>query len=152
MPKTKNDQKKENQPQKPKTAKLAFYTAVGRRKTAKARVRLQVGSTGKFIVNKKSVEEYFPGEIAKKKYLTPLTLTGSLGRFDIFVTVEGGGKFAQLDALVHGLSRALQIVDRDAFRPILKKQGLLTRDARARERRKAGLAGKARKKKQSPKR
>lgn len=135
---------------KPKTP--SFYLAVGRRKTATARVKLQVGGTGRIIVNKKPIEEYFSGEIAKKSYLEPLVLTNSLGRFDIFIKVEGSGYAGQLGAVIHGLARALEKVDKETYRSLLKKQGLLTRDARAKERRKPGLAGKARKKKQSPKR
>lgn len=156
-------QKKKEAPKtekKPKEAKVkaakpktpSFYLAVGRRKTATARVKLQVGGTGRMVVNKKPIEEYFPGEIAKKFYLEPLILTNSLQRFDIFIKVEGSGHAGQLGAAVHGLARALEKVDKETYRPLLKKQGLLTRDARAKERRKAGLAGKARKKKQSPKR
>lgn len=135
-----------------KTKTPSFYLAVGRRKTASARVKLQVGGTGKFMVNKKPVEEYFSGEIAKSLYLEPLKITNNLGRFDVFVKVEGSGKSAQVGAVVHGLSRALDMVDKETYHLLLKKRGLLTRDARARERRKPGQAGRARAKKQSPKR
>lgn len=130
----------------------SYYLAVGRRKTAVARVKLRGGGTGKMMVNQKPIDEYFPGEVAQKFYLEPLILTNTLGRFDIFVKVEGSGKSAQLGALVHGLARVLDEVDRESYHPILKKQGFLTRDPRAKERRKPGLAGKARKRKQSPKR
>lgn len=132
--------------------KATYYQAVGRRKTASASVRLQVQGTGKFLVNRKPVGEYFSGVVAKEFYLEPLKLTNNLERFDIFVRVEGSGKSAQLGAVIHGLSRALAALDREKYRPILKKQSFLTRDPRARERRKPGLAGKARKQKQSPKR
>lgn len=132
--------------------KPSFYMAVGRRKTAQARVKLQVGGEGKMVVNKKPIEEYFPGEVAKKLYLEPLVLTNSLNRFNIFIKVDGSGKSGQLTAVMHGLSRALDKVDRDQYHLLLKKQGFLTRDARARERRKVGLGGKARRRKQSPKR
>lgn len=146
MPRKKKEGKKEIAKKSP------LYLAVGRRKTALARVKIRVGGTGKILVNQKSIEEYFPGEVAKRIYLEPLVLTNNLDRFDIFIKVEGSGKSAQLGAVVHGLARALQAVDRENYRPLLKKRGFLTRDARAKERRKPGLAGKARKKKQSPKR
>ncbi|MDP3998788.1 MAG: 30S ribosomal protein S9 [bacterium] len=151
MPKKPIEEKEAVKKEK-KVVQPSYYQAVGRRKTASARVKLQVSGTGKFFVNRKPVEEYFSGEAAKKFYLEPLRLTNNLERFDIFVSVVGSGKAAQLGAVIHGLSRALATLDREKYRPILKKQGLLTRDARARERRKPGLAGKARKHKQSPKR
>jgi len=154
MPRKKQEEIKTKAKKKEKAvpAKVSYYQALGRRKTSVARVKIIVGGSGKIIVNQKPVEEYFPGEIAKKFYLEPLVVTNNLGRFDIVVKVKGSGKSAQLGALVHGLARALQEVDRESCRPILKKQGFLTRDARAKERRKPGLAGKARKRKQSPKR
>lgn len=133
-------------------SKIQYYMAMGRRKTATARVQLRLGGTGKIIVNKKPIEEYFSGEIAPKLYLEPLRLTNNLDRFDIYVKVKGSGKRAQLGAMIHGLARALELVDKETYRPILKKQGFMTRDARARERRKPGQAGRARAKKQSPKR
>ncbi|MBI4999522.1 30S ribosomal protein S9 [Candidatus Gottesmanbacteria bacterium] len=132
--------------------KPSFYQAVGRRKEATARVRLNLGGNGEFIVNEQPVEKYFPGEVAKIAYLRPFQLTDSLGRFRVTVKVEGGGLSGQLGAVIHGIARALEKIDKEKYRPILKKAGLLTRDPRAKERRKAGFAGKARKKKQSPKR
>ena len=141
-----------------------YYEAVGRRKTASARVRLYVIADGpvslhgvslekgSFFVNGKPAETYFPGEVFKKQYLEPFRTTNTVGRFGVSVKTAGGGLSGQLIAAIHGISRALEKVDREKFRPILKKRGFMTRDPRAKERRKAGLAGKARAKKQSPKR
>jgi small subunit ribosomal protein S9 len=141
-----------------------YYEAVGRRREASARVRLYVvGESpvtvsgvvldkGSFFVNGKTAEVYFPGEVWKKMYLEPFRTTNTVGRFGVSVKAAGGGLSGQLIASIHGMSRALEKVDREKFRPILKKRGFLTRDPRAKERRKAGLAGKARAKKQSPKR
>jgi len=128
------------------------YTyAVGRRKTATARVRLFKGK-GKILVNKKPIDEYFPGEVAKVFYLQPFQVTDTMGKYDATVIVEGSGKNGQLDAVVHGISRALDKENKELYHPALKKNKLLTRDARMRERRKPGQMGRARKKKQSPKR
>ena len=85
-------------------------------------------------------------------YQEPFRTTNTLGRFAVSITTTGGGIFGQLGAAIHGLSRALEKVDKEKFRPILKKRGLMTRDPRKKERRKAGFAGKARARKQSPKR
>lgn len=142
----------------------SYFEAVGRRKNASARVRLHtimdetmaVGDLtlkkGDIAVNDRPVESYFPGEVFKKMYFEPLRTTNTIGRFVITVHVSGGGLSGQIGAAVHGISRALCKVDEEKFRPILKKRGLLTRDPRKRERRKAGLAHSARAKKQSPKR
>lgn len=132
--------------------KKDFYQAVGRRKESTARVRLAVGGNGEIIVNNRPAGEYFPGEIAKLAYLAPLKLTDSLNRFKITVKVEGGGLSGQLGAMIHGMARALEKIDKEKYRPVLKKAGFLTRDPRAKERRKAGFAHKARARKQSPKR
>lgn len=149
----------------PRKKTLKYYEAVGRRKEATARVRLcivagkkgvKVGEReikkGEIIVNGKPIEEIYPHEWEKNIYMKPLVLTKNEDRFAISIKVEGGGKNGQLGAIVHGLARALEKVDREAYRPILKKEGLLTRDPRERERRKVGTGGKARRKKQSPKR
>lgn len=134
--------------------KKSLYSAVGRRKQSVAQVRL-VPKTGKgeggIFVNGKPIDDYFRGKVYEKFYLEPFRITNTIGRFRVEVKVEGGGVSGQLGACIHAFSRVLLEVD-EKFRPILKKRGLLTRDARAKERRKAGLAGKARKKKQSPKR
>ncbi len=129
----------------------AYVQAVGRRKEAVARVRLFKGQ-GQMMINGKPISDYFKGPVFQKTYQKPLELTHSLGQFTATVKIEGGGKVSQLGALVHGLARALGKQDKENFRGPLKKAGLLTRDARVKERRKFGLAGKARAKKQSPKR
>ena len=151
-----------NMPKKAKS--LTYYEAIGRRKSAVARVRLHLAvkgieakvsdvkmAKGDIIVNKLPVTEYFTDQVGKLLYEGPLKLTDSLGRFIITVMVQGGGKRGQLDAMVLGISRALLKVDGDN-RKKLKPHGLLTRDARVRERRKVGMGGRARRKKQSPKR
>lgn len=147
-----------------KTDSIAYYEAFGRRKEATARVRLYVVKEqsvavggqhvekGAIVVNGKSAEVYFPGEVYKKLYQEPLRTTNTASRFAIVIKTLGGGLMSQLGATVLGMSRALEKIDKEKMRPILKKKGFLTRDARVKERRKAGLAGKARAKKQSPKR
>lgn len=128
------------------------YTyAVGRRRTAAARVRLFKGK-GENVVNEKPFWEYFAGTINKIAWMRPFKLTDTEGKYYVTVKVVGGGKNGQLGAVVHGVARTLAKVDEEKFRPPLKKAGLLTRDARIRERRKVGTGGKARRKKQSPKR
>ncbi|OGK11875.1 30S ribosomal protein S9 [Candidatus Roizmanbacteria bacterium RIFCSPLOWO2_01_FULL_37_12] len=148
-----------------KTKDLKYYEAIGRRKEAVARVRLYIVGkdksisfdgkkvkAGEILVNKKPIDNEFPSPAEKKVYLAPLKLTQNENRFAIVILTKGGGRSGQLDAVVHGLSRAIEKVDKEAYRPILKKQGLFTRDARTRERRKVGTGGKARRAKQSPKR
>lgn len=142
---------------------LKYFEGVGRRKEAVARVRLylvnkeisifdQTVKKGDVIVNKKPISFYFSSQAEKNIYLLPLKLTDSENRFAISISVSGGGHVGCLEAIVHGLARALEKVDREKYRPILKKAGLLKRDARERERRKVGTGGKARRAKQSPKR
>ncbi len=128
-----------------------FVQAVGRRKEAVARVRVMKGNSH-MLVNGMPIHEYFRGPIFQKSYQKPFELTKSLGLMTATIKVEGGGVMSQLGAVVHGISRALQLADKDANRSVLKKAGLLTRDPRARERRKYGLAHAARAKKNSPKR
>lgn len=135
---------------KRKTAKKYIY-AVGRRKTATARVRLFL-KKGPIIVNQKPIEEYFPLSSQKTYYLQPFKATNTLDKFSATIKVFGSGKTGQLEAVRHGLSRALAIAEPDKYRPALKKRGFLTRDSRMKERRKAGYAQSARAKKQSPKR
>lgn len=135
-----------------KTETSAKYTfAVGRRKEAIARIRLFSGR-GQTMVNNKPIEEYFPGEANKALCFAPLKEIDALGKYFVTARILGGGPSGQLDAFVHGLSRALAKVNREKFRKPLKERGFLTRDARTRERRKVGTGGKARRKKQSPKR
>lgn len=140
----------------PKTAPktkpaVNHFQAVGRRREAVARVRLFKGQ-GQLTVNGKPISQYFQGLVAQKLYQQPFELTKTLGELSGSVKVVGGGFSSQLDATIHGISRALQILDKDKHRGILKTNGLLTRDSRSRERRKFGQAGRARAKKQSPKR
>lgn len=123
---------------------------VGRRKEAVARVRLSPGN-GQIMINGKPVVEYFSGPILQKIYSKPLEITKTAGKYAISVKVAGGGQVSQLGAVVHGIARAIAKTSPE-LRTILKKEGLLTRDARAKERRKYGNAQKARAKKQSPKR
>lgn len=128
-----------------------YTQSVGRRKEAIARVRVMVGE-GPTMVNGKPIGEYFKGEISQKKYQAPFEITKTMGKYRATVKVVGGGFSSQLGAVVHGLARALEKTDKENFRGLLKTAGLLTRDPRARERRKMGQGGRARAKKQSPKR
>lgn len=119
-------------------AQEQFY-ATGRRKTAIARVWLTPGS-GNVAVNKQDPKEYFGGIFFENKLGRPFAVTETADKFDIKATVKGGGKSAQIDALVHGISRALQDMDSEMRLP-LKRAGLLTRDPRAKERKKYGQRG-----------
>jgi small subunit ribosomal protein S9 len=130
--------------------KQGGISVVGRRKEAVARVRVNDGN-GTITVNGKPITEYFLGPIFQKLYTKPLELTKTVGKYAITVKVEGGGQVAQLGALVHGMARGLAKME-PSLRVTLKKEGLLTRDPRAKERKKYGNAQKARAKKQSPKR
>lgn len=150
--------------QKQKSVKRDYVYAVGRKKEAVARVRLYTqvkddkkwGENGvskdQILVNEMPIEKYFSGAFAKANYETPLKVTNTLHKYALTIKVTGGGQSGQLAAVVHGISRALALFDKEKYRPLLKTKGLLTRDARVRERRKAGTGGKARRKKQSPKR
>lgn len=130
--------------------KSAFIYARGRRKTAVARVRL-FKKSGETLVNNLPIAKYFPGAVAQKVYQEPFILCNVLDKYYATIKVVGSGKYGQIDAVVHGLSRALTVANPD-FRPLLKKRGLLTRDPRTRQRRMIGKGGKSRRKKQSPKR
>lgn len=136
--------------EKTKPNKSSTITTVGRRKEAIARVRLTDGN-GQITVNSKPISEYFLGLISQKLYSRPFEVTKSLGKFSVSSKVEGGGRTSQLDAVIHAISRALAKQSQE-YRTALKREGFLTRDARVKERRKFGLAHKARAKKQSPKR
>ena len=121
----------------------------GRRKSAVARVFLKPGK-GDIVVNGKPVDEFFSRETGRMIVRQPLVLTDNLVRFDISVNVDGGGESGQAGAVRHGITRAL--IDYDAaLKPVLKKAGLVTRDAREVERKKVGLR-KARRRKQFSKR
>ncbi len=125
------------------------YLGTGRRKNSVARVRLVPG-TGKITVNNKDVEEYIPHADLRLVINQPFGATETVGAYDVLVNVNGGGYAGQAGAIRHGISRALLNVDPD-FRTSLKRAGLLTRDARMVERKKAGLK-KARKASQFSKR
>lgn len=114
-----------------------YFEAVGRRKTATARVRLFTGE-GQIVVNGQPVEEYFDREIDVLHLRQPLEATGSVGDFDVSVLVRGGGISGQAGAIRHGIARALVVADPN-LRPKLRQAGFLTRDARMKERKKPGL-------------
>jgi small subunit ribosomal protein S9 len=115
------------------------YYATGKRKTAIARVWLKPGE-GKITINKRSIDDYLKRETAKMVIRQPLELTETLDKFDIYVNVRGGGISGQAGAIKHGISRALLAVNPD-FRPLLKRNGFLTRDSRIKERKKYGQPG-----------
>ena len=144
---------KRNLKQKPKMAKSKrkYTYAAGKRRSATARVRLFRGKEEN-VVNEQPISKYFPGEVFKSTWMKPFELTETVGKFFVTVKVAGGGKSGQLDATVHGIAKTLNIYKPEKFRAPLKRAGLLTRDPRVRERRKVGTGGKARRKKQSPKR
>ena len=124
--------------------------ALGRRKLAVARVRLVPG-TGAWTINGRDLEDYFPNKLHQQLVRSPFALLDIEGRFDVIARIDGGGVSGQAGAMRHGIARALNNIDRDHNRPALKKAGFLTRDARAVERKKAGLK-KARKASQFSKR
>ena len=114
-----------------------FDYGTGRRKTATARTRLYAGS-GNIEINGRPMEQYFPRKTLQMIIRQPLVLTKNTERFDIKVNVQGGGQAGQAAAVRHGISRALLQADAD-YRPVLKKEGFLTRDPRMKERKKYGL-------------
>ena len=115
-----------------------MYQATGRRKSSIARVRLLPG-TGRIVVNKKDLEDYFGLEVLKNEVKRPFEITGTTGKYDVIALVNGGGTTGQAGALRHGISRALCEVYAEANRPALKAAGFLTRDPRMKERKKYGL-------------
>lgn len=117
-------------------ASAKFY-GTGRRKKSIARVYLVPG-TGKITVNKRDIDEFFGLETLKVIVRQPLVATENTDKFDVIVTVRGGGYTGQAGAIRHGIARALLQADAD-FRPVLKKAGYLTRDPRMKERKKYGL-------------
>jgi small subunit ribosomal protein S9 len=129
-------------------AETNFY-GTGRRKSSTARVFLKPGS-GEFELRGSTLEKRFPSEALRMRIKTPLEVTEAVEKFDILATAKGGGTTGQADALRLGIARALLAYDPE-LRPVLKKAGMLTRDARIKERKKYGLAG-ARKKFQFSKR
>jgi small subunit ribosomal protein S9 len=128
---------------------VTYNYGTGRRKSAVARVFMKAGK-GNIVVNDKPVDVFFSRETGRMVVRQPLTLTETLGKFDIMVNVTGGGESGQAGAVRHGITRAL--IDYDSsFKAVLKQAGLVTRDAREVERKKVGLR-KARRRKQFSKR
>jgi len=115
------------------------YIGTGRRKSSVARVRLVPGD-GKIIINGREIENYIPFAALREVVKQPLVATETTGSYDILVNVNGGGYTGQAGAIRHGIARALLQADPE-FRPTLKRAGLLTRDARMKERKKYGLKG-----------
>ena len=130
--------------------KKDYIYAVGRRKTASARIRLFRGK-GESTVNGLAIEKYFSRPNDDVVWKKPFRVVDVLDKFYVTVRVVGGGKKGQIEASTHGIARALEKANKD-YRTPLKKAGLLKRDPRSRERRKVNTGGKARRKKQSPKR
>jgi len=122
---------------KAKAAKAAKFYGTGRRKSSIARVYLMPGK-GNITVNKRDIDEYFGLETLKVIVRQPLVATDTVEKYDAMITVKGGGFTGQAGAIRHGIARALVNVDAD-FRPVLKKEGFLTRDPRMKERKKYGL-------------
>ena len=115
------------------------YNATGRRKSSIAQVFMTPG-TGNITINKKPLDQYFPYETMKMIVQQPLNVVAVMGKYDITIRVKGGGFSGQASAIRHGISRALLVANSD-FRGQLKKEGLLTRDPRAVERKKYGQKG-----------
>jgi small subunit ribosomal protein S9 len=120
-----------------KAAKESYFYGTGRRKTSTARVRLVPG-TGEIIVNGIPYEERFPRPEHRRAITHPLLVTENLGKYNTVVKVEGGGITGQSGAISHGIARALVRVD-ESLKTVLRQNGLLTRDPRVKERKKAGL-------------
>jgi small subunit ribosomal protein S9 len=117
--------------------KQSYFHGTGRRKTATAQVKLMAGN-GTIIIDGKPLEERFPSLEHQRVIVQPFMATESNGKYNAVVKVAGGGVTGQSDAIAHGISRALVRAD-ERFKPILRQNGLLTRDARAKERKKPGL-------------
>lgn len=131
------------------TKKYTF--SVGRRKSSSARIRLFKG-TGESLINGQKIIDVYQNKVNENRLNRPFEVTDTQGKFYFTAKVTGGGKEGQLDAIVHGIARALVELDSDKYRIDLKTNNLLTRDSRVRLRRMVGTGGKARRKKQSPKR
>ena len=121
-------------------AETSYYYGTGRRKTSTARVRLIPEGSGVSVVNRKPLDDYFDRDVMKMMIMQPLELTETMGKFDIYANVKGGGKTGQAGAIRHGISRALLQADPE-LRSVLKKAGFLTRDSRMKERKKYGQKG-----------
>ncbi len=116
-----------------------LHISVGRRKESVARVRLAPG-TGNIVINGRTLDAYFGRETSKMILVEPLKLVDQMGKVDVFVTAHGGGLSGQAGAIRHGITRALMEMNAE-YRPVLKKAGFVTRDARAVERKKYGRPG-----------
>jgi len=144
-----------------KNSQKNYVFAVGRRKASTAKIRLYkkdteilggiLVKTGEIVINGKPVIEYFDKNL-ERICKSPLVVTGNENRFAVSIVANGGGKMGQLDAVVLAMARALDKVNKEKFHSALKKKEMLTRDPRVRQRRKVGMGGKSRRKKQSPKR
>ena len=119
---------------------ITQFFGTGRRKKSVARVRLVPGK-GEITINNRSLDDYFGLETLKVIIRQPLVATKTEGKYDVLVNVYGGGFTGQAGAIRHGVARALLKVDEEAFRPVLKQAGFLTRDPRMKERKKYGLKG-----------
>ena len=119
---------------------MEVINALGRRKSAVARVYLNTGS-GNITVNDRPLEDYFKEDTLRYIVNQPLALTNTLGQFDLKINVDGGGIKGQAEAIRLGIARALCKVDAEAYRPVLKSNGFMTRDAREVERKKPGQPG-----------
>ena|SRR6476661_2218059 len=121
------------------TQNKQYFYGTGRRKSAVARVRLFPGN-GQIVVNGRSPEQHFGARVVHERTVTaPLRVTETMGRWNIMIKVIGGGTTGQAGAVSHGIARALVDADAEAYRSALKRAGLLTRDARVKERKKVGL-------------
>ena len=130
-------------------ASKTYYAGTGRRKTSVAQVRISSGG-GAIIVNGSPYDERFPRDVHREIIISPLVLTETLDKYSVMVKVDGGGVTGQSGAIAHGIARALVKAD-ESLKPVLRQNGLLTRDSRVKERKKAGLR-RARKAKQYTKR
>lgn len=133
----KKSDKKNNEKIKPGSDKYIY--AIGRRKEARAQVRLYKGK-GKIVINDKKIENYFSNSELQQDVVYPLEVVGEKEKCDIFVKTRGGGKKGQVEAIRHGIARALKLKNED-YRIPLKKENLLKRDPRMKERKKYGLKG-----------
>jgi small subunit ribosomal protein S9 len=125
-------------------------SAIGRRKTSVASVRL-ISGNGQVTVNGKQAADYFTNVTNPKVFIQPLILAGVDSKYDVTAIVNGGGQTGQLDAMTLGMARALVVIN-EKHKPVLRTEGFMTRDPRKRQRRMVGMGGKSRRKKQSPKR
>ncbi|MBI1863377.1 30S ribosomal protein S9 [Candidatus Microgenomates bacterium] len=163
--KTDKPEKGEKVVKVPKVKATQYYEGIGRRKEAVARVRLYLTGRekvatvegakikqGEIMVNKKAVAVIFNSDSHKIRIAQPFKVTNTEDRFAVSAHISGGGPNGQLEALILGIARALEKTDKETVRPALKAKGLLTRNAKVRQRRMVGTGGKARRQKQSPKR